>query len=1608
MMGKSRPEAEGLDVFTKLLLESTLERSLDGLSEQALLKFAHSAFDHVIKKPHKRHAIAYRQTDLTSKAGAELTVLEILNDDMPYVVESVIAELHSQGLIPRLVFHPIFKVKRYGSGRLQAVVGPGDRHWGSGDQESYFAAVLPAIDGTRQAALTAALDLVLDDLRHTAGDGDVMRRRLLQLASAYDAIQLGVTPPPGAPGALEVREAGDFLRWLTPANFTLMGLRDYDLVGMDSSSELWPSAAGALGLARRPEGPAGSTGDGDSRMNAGIQSLYGAPQPLIFSKTRQLSTIRGRRPLDRIGIKKYTPAGKLIGETRLYGQFTPASYLQPVESVPLLRLKVRQVLAAAQYPPDSHNGRTLIDILENFPRDELLQIETALLSEWSRALLDLDLRPRTSLLLRRDAIGRSTSALVFVPRDHYSSDVRTRIGRLIEEQTGGTVSAFYPYISASPLVRTQFLIADGVNPPPPIDTDALSRRIADIVTTWDERLVDAIAGRTGATSSTGQSLAATAFRGAFPAGYMETFPVERAVQDIARIERLAEDRPAAIDFYRDPQSPAHRFRAAIYRFDNPVPLSERVPILENMGFRVIDERSYRIRPVIAGRARPIVLHDMVLETTSGAAIDLAGTDARMEEAFMAVFSGEAESDLFNALIVAAGLDWREAAVIRAFAAYLRQIRAPFGPRYIAETLLAYPTIAADLNALFAARHRLEPAPHSASPETIRAQIEATLAKVTGLDEDRILRRLLSVVLAIVRCNVFTTDASGTKEASGKRPAVFAFKLASREIDRLPEPRPYREIFVYSPRVEGIHLRFAAIARGGIRWSDRAQDYRTEVLGLAKAQQVKNTVIVPTGAKGGFVPKQISRTASREEVQAEGVACYRLFIEALLSLTDDIRGGAIVPSPGIIRHDGDDPYLVVAADKGTATFSDHANAISLARGFWLGDAFASGGSTGYDHKRMGITARGAWECVKRHFHELNLDIHAMPFSVVGVGDMSGDVFGNAMLLSDKIRLIAAFDHRDIFIDPAPDPAASFAERQRLFQLPRSSWADYDARLISQGGGVFSRNAKSIPLSPQAKARLGLAVDALPPSDLIQAILRCQTDLLWFGGIGTYVRETNETDDQAGDRANDANRITAAELRARVVGEGANLGVTQRGRIEAAQRGVRIDTDFIDNSAGVNTSDQEVNIKIALQPARAAGQLTLEDRNRLLAAMATDVAASVLANNDAQALALSLAERASRRDIGPFARTIRHIEERGLIDRKLEALPPGAQLTQRGASGEGLTRPELAVVLSWSKIALNADLLASRLPDEPGARETLLDYFPLRLRQTHAAAIIEHPLRREIVATTYTNRIVNRGGPELMAHLAAETGESPEEIAGAFLAAETIQDADTLWREIGALDGKVTADLQLELYENVQGLVARETRRLLDRRTDPAPFQTVVAERTAAVRGLSSRIGDLLPQSRAQRRTADANRLALAGVPVALAERMASLAPLEQALELAPRAAIAGTNLPQTARIVFATADYMRMDELVSRAAALQSNDVFDQRAIAAAIASLRLSETSLVERALRAPPAATANFTAWAEADLPALALAHAVTNDVLSEPGFAISRLAYAAECVRLALASGA
>jgi glutamate dehydrogenase len=1222
---------------------------------------------------------------------------------------------------------------------------------------------------------------------------------------------------------------------------------------------------------------------------------------------------------------------------RIVGLFTSTAYTRSTQSIPYLRRKTEAVLARAGFPAESHSGKALVNVLETYPRDELFQIDEDTLYQFALAILQLHERPRVRVLPRRDRFDRFVSVLVFVPRDRFDSNARIAIGDMLAKAYGGRLIAFSPFFPEGPLVRVHFVIERTNGRMAEPDRVELERAARNIVRTWRDGLAEALAD---AHEPVKARWLLERYRDAFSGGYREAYSPETAVADIRAIEALSSARPLGVDFHR--RHMAHEGTAGlkVWSYDRPIPLSERVPVLEHMGFRVVDERTYQVEPK-GDAARAVWLHDMMVE--SGGTIDLDTLKLRLEACFLMVMRGLAENDGYNALVLAAGLAWRDVALVRAFSRYLRQIRVPFSQDYMWATLVKHAGITKQIVDLFHARFDVHiagsPEARAKAEAAIVADMEIALQQVASLDEDRIIRQFINAVQSAVRTNFYQLDTNG-------RPyAEIVFKLDSGKINGMPLPRPLFEIFGYSPRLEAVHLRFGKVARGGIRWSDRPQDFRTEVLGLVKAQQVKNAVIVPNGAKGGFVPKKMP-LGNREAVQAEAVATYKIFMSRLLDITDNLDGEKVVPPVNVVRHDGDDPYLVVAADKGTATFSDIANGIAQEHRFWLDDAFASGGSAGYDHKKMGITARGAWESVKRHFREMDIDIGKAAFSVAGVGDMSGDVFGNGMLRERTINLVAAFDHRDILIDPSPDPEKSFAERKRLFDRPQSSWQDYDKALISAGGGVFSRSAKAIKLSPQAQALLGITRASATPPEVMNAILRLPVDLLWFGGIGTYVRASAESDEAVGDRANDAIRVTGAELRCKVVGEGANLGMTQRGRIEAALRGIRLNTDAIDNSAGVNTSDVEVNIKIALSLPMRDGRLKRADRNTLMGDITDEVAALVLRNNYQQTLALSLAQRRGLEDLGFQQRMMQTLEARQILNRAVEFLPDDMEISDRRRRSQPLTRPELAVLLAYAKLALNADLLASTVPDDPYLGRELNRYFPPSIGQRFPDALERHRLRREIIATQLANSMINRGGPTLVVRIADQTGASADRIASAFAAVRNSYDLITLNTDIEALDNKIPSEVQLGLFTAVQNLILDRIVWVLRNVDLDQGLVSVVEHYREGIEAVAGVLDRVLSAEGLAARAARVDELLRVGVPEAVARRIADLPALAAAPAITLVADRISRPVGDVAATYFAAGAFFQLDRITNAARDIVIADYFDRLALDRALATISDAERRL--------------------------------------------------------------
>ena len=1222
-----------------------------------------------------------------------------------------------------------------------------------------------------------------------------------------------------------------------------------------------------------------------------------------------------------MGVKQIGSDGAVVGERRFIGLFTSRVYSLSVTDIPMVRHKVEAVLAQTGDQASSHDRATLLSILESYPRDELFDADVADLARIAEGILHLRDRRRVKLFMRPDTYGRFISCMVFVPRDRYTTEVRRRIQGLLLDELGGTDILFDSQVSGAALARAHVTVFTGGRQRRAVDVAELEARIAEIARDWTDDLRTALVEARG--EAAGLALHERYAR-AFPSGYREQYRAAVAVSDIDRLEQL---RPGelSVDLYRPLEADERAVRLKVFRVGEPITLSDVLPLLHDLGVTVMDERPYDIRSV---DGRPASVYDFGLRLPSDAhAIEDRG--GAFERAFLAGWEGRCESDGFNRLVLTAGLDWREVVVLRAYRRYLRQVGSTFSQAYYESTLNRHPAIARLIVDAFAARldPSRDPDRRATDLARVRREIEAALQVVPVLDEDRMLSSFVALVDATVRTNFFQRDGE-----SRPRPAL-ALKLDTTSIPDLPLPCPEYETFVYSPAVEGTHLRMARVARGGIRWSDRREDFRTEILHLMKAQTVKNAVIVPAGAKGGFVAKRLGPRLSGEQSRAEVLTAYRLFISSLLQITDNLVRGQVLPPDDVVRLDGDDPYLVVAADKGTATFSDIANEISLTHGFWLGDAFASGGSSGYDHKAMGITAKGAWESVRRHFRELGVDTQREPISVVGIGDMSGDVFGNGMLLSPRLRLIGAFDHRHVFIDPDPDPERSFAERRRLFELPRSSWADFERSVLSEGGGVFTRSAKSVPVSAQMREALDLPDDtlALTPPQLVRALLTAPVDLLWNGGIGTFVRASHETDADVNDRTNDAVRVEASELRSRVVGEGGNLGLTTLARVEFARAGGRIYSDAIDNSAGVNCSDHEVNLKILLDDAVADGDLTLKQRNALLVDMTADVCTLVLAENYRQTGAIAAAQLQAPSMVEVHKRHLAWLERSADLDRTLEGLPSDEELNERRENGNGLSAPELAILLAYTKIRLTDDLIESDVPDDPTCRALLTEYFPLPVRNRFPDRITTHPLARELTATLLANRLVDRAGLSMTHRLAEETSAPTGEIARAHLASWTMFELGDAWRAIDELDNRVPAEVQLLMQLETKRLGERGTRWLL--RNCALPLE--VAAVTHGYGSDINQIGDLIPDflsdgdRQAVRRTLDA--VQGEGVPTPLAVRVAHMDIMITALDIIEIHRETGAPLDRAAAAYLSLDDDLGLDWLRQRINGLARNDRWESLA-----------------------------------------------------------------------------
>lgn len=1414
--------------------------------------------------------------DLT-RDGWEMrqTVIMMINDDMPFIVDSVSSEVSFRGLSIDILLHPILAIQRDGRGRVATI--------GEGQAESHiFIQLDQLLSDEAAASLQQSLVQAMRDVGRATGDWKKMTKKLDDVTAHAAAIT--------GHDWSDVKEARDFLGYIKSNNFTFLGYREYS-VNRSKASSVAGSSLGvlredALAFFTRP---------------AELEALAASRWPVMVSKMIDVyATVHRRVPMDAVFVKAADEDGNITGVHVFVGLFTSSTYSCRTSEVPIVRQKAAETVVRTGFVRGSHDHKALEHILEKMPRDELFQVSVDELYDLSLGILRLQAKKRVALFTHLDPMKRYMSCLIYVPRDRYNTHFRLEAGKILEQSLKGKVTNYFTTLDDSSLARVLFtVLLDGAAT---YDHVATEQKLVDLGREWDERLKQVLISMYGKVQ--GADMAERYGRG-FSLAYHAATDIRNAPHDIRQIETLLAD-PATgirVDFYRHRDDLDGEYSLKAYNNGAPVPLSDIVPKLENMGLKTISEMPFEVHPQAS--TAPIWIHDFSLRGTPG--IDIAKVKANFEETFLQVWRGMAEDDGLNRLVFAAGLNWREVMMLRAYSSYMRQARLPFSKTSVEQVLSLYPDITRQLVAFFMAKHdpKAKAAKGAERGQKEHDSVIEMLARVQKLDHDRILRAFLNLIGKTLRTSYFQTDDRGAPKAA------LAMKLDSKNIADLPLPRPHVEIYVYSPRVEAIHLRGGEIARGGIRWSDRHDDFRTEVLGLMKSQQVKNTVIVPVGAKGGFVVKQPPATGGREAYAQEGIECYKIFVQALLDLTDNNIKGEIIRPKDTVCHDGIDPYLVVAADKGTATFSDIANSLSVAHGFWLGDAFASGGGTGYDHKKMAITARGGWESVKRHFREIGKDIQTEPFTMVGVGDMAGDVFGNALLLSKQIRLVGAFNHVHIFCDPEPDIAASFAERQRLFKA-RGGWDAYDTSKISTGGGVFERSAKSIKLTPQIRKCFGISGDSVTPDELIKAILKAEVELIWFGGIGTFVKSSRQSNADADDKSNDNTRIDATDIRARVVGEGANLGTTQLSRIEYARNGGRINTDFIDNSAGVDCSDHEVNIKILLTDVMARGKMTIAQRNKLLVDMTDDVAALVLKDNYQQTQSLSLQLHSAREHLGLHAEYIRTLEKEGILKRSLEGLPDEEGFARLAKEGHALTRPELAILTSYAKIQVYKQILASNLPDDPACTRMLFDYFPKALHK-YEKEILGHKLKRQIIATEIVNRLVNRMGPVFVASRMAKTGASAEDVARAYLIVEEGFGLSDIWKQIEDLDNKVPSQVQLQALNEIFLTVKRAVTWFLRFRAgDLGKIAATVAVFRPAMETLCKDIEKIVPEGIKERLLKSQHHLTQWGMPIRIAEAISALQLLSSAGDIIQIASDVKADIRTIARIYFEAGEKLGLD------------------------------------------------------------------------------------------------
>ncbi len=1486
----SNDQAQLITIFAQRYYGSS---SLSDLSERTIEDLAGALWSHwnfiYQRKPGEAKIRVFNPTLEEDGWQSTHTIIEVSHDDIPFLVDSMRMEVNRSGMQIHFAIHfGGTKVKRDAQNRITDILPIGSTDSKESTEAPIYFEIDRQIDPDIMKSLGNQLDRILGDVRMAVADWRKMAER------AEESLQeLEENPPPLDPS--EIAESKDFLRWLINNHFTFLGCRDFKLIGNETNRALQTISGSGLGVLRDDGVSTISRSYADMPPQA--RKLALSKDILIIAKTNTKSTVHRDAYTDYIGVKRFNQKGELIGERRFVGLYTSTAYHSSPRYIPFLRHKVAKVIQEFHYPPDSHNGKELVHIIETLPRDDLFQATQEELVELTSGILHLQERNQIRLFVRKDAYGRYFSCLVYVPREIFNTELTLAMQEVLMRGFQGVESSYNTYFSDSVLARIHFIIR--VNPKHPVEYSVanLEKKLITVARSWADEFKTSLITEFG--EADGLRFYAK-YRKAFPGSYSECYLPSEAIYDIKQIEALSNDNPLGMLFFK---SGTTALRLKLFHFEHTIALSDVLPTLENMGLRIIGERPHEI---VFKDGSIVWITDFDMVYVKNETIDIHDLKDNFKDAFANIWYKNAEDDGFNHLVLAAQLTWHETAVLRAYTKYLRQTGFTFSQAYIEQAVINNAEISRSLVELFKLRFSPE---NKELPDTteLMKKIDRALDEVSSLDEDRILRRILEVILATIRTNYFQKNLNGTFKS------YISFKFNPAAITDLPLPRPMYEIFVYSPRVEGIHLRGGKVARGGLRWSDRREDFRTEVLGLMKAQQVKNSVIVPVGAKGGFFPKELP-DGDRDAIMKEVIFCYSTFIRGLLDITDNIHDKNVVPPKNVVRYDEDDPYLVVAADKGTASFSDIANSISKEYGFWLDDAFASGGSAGYDHKKMGITARGAWESVKRHFRDINIDPVINDFTAIGIGDMSGDVFGNGLLQSKHFKLIAAFNHIHIFLDPNPIAEISFNERKRLFNLPRSTWMDYDPSLISTGGGVYNRSAKSIKISPEVKEILQIEKDQLTPNELIRAILKAPVDLIWNGGIGTYVKATTESQIDVGDRTNDAIRIDGNEVRARVIGEGGNLGLTQLGRVEYSLNGGTVYTDFIDNSAGVDCSDHEVNIKILLNKIVADGEMTLEQRNKLLEYMTDEVAELVLRDNYEQTQMLSLESSVSLETLDLFRRYMNELEKLGRLNRNLEFLPDEKSLVERKNNGKGLTKPEIAILLAYSKMYLKQDILATDVPEDPFFVKHLKMAFPRVLSEKYLPQMKEHSLRREIIATQLGKSITDRMGINFVERLHRETGASLAFIIRAFVIAENVYSLHDLWRQIESLDYKISTSTQQKMMLQIYYLIRRATRWFLRTRNPELDIEKAIYDFKQPITELIQHLPTLLSEADTEIFETEVNTLKFEGVPESLASSIASCNILFTSLDVVEAARKQDLSVLEVAKTYYSLGTHLELNWL----------------------------------------------------------------------------------------------